>query len=70
MLQKVTNTSYYDAISAINKMNITGNAVMTDNKTSQITTDINNKDADSAPDQTRRNFLQKYGKLAVVTPVA
>ncbi|MDG2393897.1 MAG: hypothetical protein P8M49_10315 [Thalassotalea sp.] len=69
MLQKVTNTSYYGVISAIKKMNITGNAVMTDKETSQITTEISNMNAEASPENTRRNFIKKFGKLATVTPI-
>lgn len=69
MLQKITNTSYYSFISVLNKFNITGNAVMTENKTSQITTEVNSTNVELSPEQTRRNFIKKFGKLAAVTPL-
>ena len=44
---------------------------MAENKTSQITAEKSNTNqSELSAEQTRRNFLKKYGKLAVVTPVA
>ena len=44
---------------------------MAENKASQITAKKSNANQpDLSPEHTRRSFLKKYGKLAVVTPVA
>ena len=44
---------------------------MAENKTSQITAEESKANqAELSPEQTRRSFLKKYGKLAVVTPIA
>lgn len=44
---------------------------MTVHKKSQITTEETNAcPTELSAEQTRRRFLKKYGKLAVVTPVA
>ncbi|WOH39010.1 hypothetical protein RI844_07250 [Thalassotalea fonticola] len=44
---------------------------MAENKTSQITAEKSSTNkSELSAEHTRRNFLKKYGKLAVVTPVA
>ncbi|TRX57220.1 hypothetical protein [Thalassomonas sp. M1454] len=42
---------------------------MTDKNSSQITP-VNNVESEMSPENTRRDFIRRFGKLAVVTPVA